>query len=342
MLARSDRLLLIAVPHVPHVGAFFREAATQLGLTTRIRNIEEAYDAPLLWRRVNWWLRGHLPPRWKSFSRSVCAEVEEFRPRWVVTTGMSALTAEYITHIKKTGATTINYSTDDPWNPAMGGDWFLKALPHFDHVFSTRRVVLDDLWRIGCHRASYLPFGYAPEWHFPEPPATAEERTRFAADVMFAGGADRDRVPYMEALIRAGFDVALYGGYWSRHRNLAAHARGHADPSTLRKAVGGAKVAFCLVRRANRDGSAMRSFEIPAIGACMLVEDTAEHRELFGEDGDAVVYFRSQQGAVEKLRWLLANDAERHRLKERALQLITRGRNTYRDRLETMLQRAER
>src|SRR5262249_27682881 len=205
------------------------------------------------------------------------------------------------------------------------------------HVFSPRRANMEDLRRLDCPAVSYVPFAYAPELHFPEPSATAEEQARFAAEVVFSGGADCDRVPYMAALIRAGFKVALFGGYWERYRETKANARGYADPQTLRKAIKGAKVALCLVRRANRDGNAMRTFEVPAIGACMLVEDTEEHQEIFGEEGKAVAYFRDVDDMVEKLRWLLAHNDERQRLAQTAHRLITQGKHTYRDRLMTML-----
>jgi spore maturation protein CgeB len=81
----------------------------------------------------------------------------------------------------------------------------------------------------------------------------------------------------------------------------------------------------------------MRTFEVPAIGACMLIEDTEEHRAIFGEDGKAVIYFRDVNDMIEKLRWLLAHDDERQRLAQTAHHLITQGKHTYRDRLMTML-----
>ena len=40
------------------------------------------------------------------------------------------------------------------------------------------------------------------------------------------------------------------------------------------------------------------------MGGCPMVEDTQEHRELFGEDGTNVEYFRSNEELVEKARLL--------------------------------------
>ena len=99
-------------------------------------------------------------------------------------------------------------------------------------------------------------------------------------------------------------------------------------------------MALCLVRRANRDGLAMRSFEVPAIGACMLVEDTEEHREIFGPADRAVAYFHSVDDMVQRARRLLDDPGQRAHLASEAHRLIVQGRHTYRDRLRSMLERA--
>ena len=65
---------------------------------------------------------------------------------------------------------------------------------------------------------------------------------------------------------------------------------------TIRAASASAKVCLCLVRRANRDGHTMRSFEAAAIGGCILAEDTADHREIFGPEDYAARYFRERIG----------------------------------------------
>jgi spore maturation protein CgeB len=87
----------------------------------------------------------------------------------------------------------------------------------------------------------------------------------------------------------------------------------------------------------------MRSFEIAALGGCMLAEDTAEHREIFGDDGEAVVYFRTPREAAERARLLLADPAERTRLSEAVRErIVSHGAHTYRDRLVTILGAAVR
>ena len=330
-------LLIVGQPREFHIGAHFVRAANTLGIEVLILDMDRAFSAPRVVRFL-WWRWDRRPVHLRRFSQAVVERCRQLRPRWLLTTGLAPVDEQALQAIGRMGIPRLNYLTDDPWNPAHRARWFFRALPHYDHVFSPRRANLDDLRRLGCPQVSYLPFAYDPSLHFPEPPCTPEEKARFGCDVVFAGGADRDRLPYITALIRAGFRVALYGGYWDRYLETRPYARGHADPKTLRKAIGGAKVVLCLVRRANRDGHAMRTFEIPAMRGCMLVEDTEEHREILGEDGEAVVYFRTIPEMVERLRWLLEHEDERERLRQAAYERIARGRNTYKERLKTMLE----
>jgi spore maturation protein CgeB len=332
----SERLLLIGNFESFHVGAHFKNAAHALGLETECLDVARAYSAPALIRKFNWWCRGRRPTRLRSFGAAVVEAGRRFHPDCILTTGLAPLSAAALQALKTLGIRCLNYLTDDPWNPAHRAPWFMEALPHYDHVFSTRRANLDDLRRHGCRHVHYLPFAYAPEIHFREFPAP-EERSKFDADVVFAGGADHDRLPFFEALINAGLEVALYGGYWEKNDVTRPLARGHAHGRTLRNAISGAKIAPCMVRRANRDGHAMRSFEVPAMGGCPLVEDTAEHREIFGGDGQAAVYFSDTTTMIDKAKWLLEHHHLRRQLADSAYTRITGGGNTYGDRMKAIL-----
>src|SRR3984957_2087038 len=188
---------------------------------------------------------------------------------------------------------------------------------------------MNDVRRAGCASVGYVGFGYKPEVHFPEAPATDEERERFACDVMFVGGCDAHRIAYFEALIRAMPDVKLrlYGQYWERARSLRAYARGFAIARDYRLAVGGAKIAVNLVRRANRDDHVMRTFEIPACGGFMLTERSAPHEELFHEDHEAG-FFGSHDELVARVRRYLPRDEDRARIATAGHRKITLGRHT--------------
>lgn len=331
------KVLIIGNRDGTNIAGCFERAAPELRLDVRVVESRLATEAPLWLRRFNWWIRGRRPTWLHRFGRSVVELCRTWRPECVMTMGIAPLAAPVLAELGALGIRRLNYLTDDPWNPAHWAPWFVAALPQYDQVYSTRWANLHDLRRLGCRDVRYLPFAYAPELQYPDPLDSLEEQERFSSDIVFVGSGDRDRLPLILPLFEHGFRVGLYGPFWDRYPQTQGYSRGQADVRTLRKAIAGAKVVLCLVRRANRDGHTMRSFEIPAIGACMLTEDTEEHRELFGEEGRAVVYFSTIPEMITKLRWLLAHPQERQRLADAAHQLVTGGRHTYKDRLSTML-----
>jgi spore maturation protein CgeB len=321
-----------------HVGRHLLRAARDAGIEATLCDTSAAYTGSAVRRAYNWRVRGHRPANIEAFSRQVAATCQEMKPGSMVATGLAPIDAKTLRAMGDMGIRRVNFLTDDPWNRAHFAPWFMEAVTVYDVVFTPRRANVADLRALGCREVTYLPFAYAPDIHFSDPPATASERLNFDSDVVFVGGADGDRIKWMAPLIAAGFRVALYGGYWDRHHQTRGAARGMADAATVRKAIGGAATTLCLVRRANRDGHSMRSFEVPAIGACMLVEDTCEHREIFGEPRQAVDYVTSPDDAAERVARLLADRSERNRLTRSAHSLIASGHHTWSDRLKTMLE----
>jgi hypothetical protein len=339
-MSESDthrRLLIVGNPAEHHVGAHFLAAAPPLGIEARLLNVREAHSRNVWLNRFFHRLCSRRPAYLGRFSRSVAKVCREFRPESVLVTGISAPNAATLRALGKSGVRRINFLTDDPWNPANAAGFFRPALLEYDVVFSPREANMEDLRRHGCRRVEYAPFGYNPALHFPEAPQTAQERHRFACDVAFVGGADRDRFPLARSLLRAGWRVKLYGGYWDRDPELRAFWHGFVHGREFRLAVGGALVNVCIGRKANRDGHAMRSLELPAMRACVVVEDTPEHHTIFGNEAECVLYFKTPEEMVAKTKWLLANPAERERLRHSVHRHIVNGRHTYADRLNAMV-----
>jgi spore maturation protein CgeB len=317
-----------------NLGTAFQKAAHELNLNPILCNTLQAYEAPGWLRRVNWYLRGRYPSQLKAFSQQIVQTCLDHRPHYLLTTGIAPVSQSALKQLATAGIKTINFLTDDPWNRAHYAPWFFKALPHYDIIYSPRKATMEDLTQLGCRRVEYLPFGYDPALFYPESNGTQESDT---PDVLFAGGGDRDRVPYIHALHQANVTIELYGNYWDRYPETRHMSKGLANVQHLRWASQRSKITLCLVRRANRDGHCMRTFEAPAMGACMITEDTLEHREIFGPEGNAVFYFSSAPELVEKTRYLLEHEQERQHLAKAGFLRITQGNNTYRDRLKTIL-----
>jgi len=327
------KILLVGMQGATHIAASFLRA--KVADTTLFVDADKAHGKGVV-QKIFWHFLDRRPIHLRSFGEQIARICLENKPDLVVTTGISPLDAECITKIRRLGISSVNYLTDDPWNPTFRCRWFYKALPHYESIFSVRHANMEDLKNLGCRQVIYLPFGYDADLFFPENP-TDIQKQEHESDVLFVGGADKDRLPYITALLRAGFKVRICGAYWNRFSETRPYAMGLQGPREIRLATACTKVSLCLIRRANRDDNCMRSFEIPAIGACMLAEDTVGHRDVFGEEGQAVLYFKTPEDMLEKTRYLLEHEAERMRLAQAAHTLIQNGKHTYRDRLQTMI-----
>lgn len=326
------KLLIAGVDQSGHVGRFLLNAARERGIDVRVVDTALAMDGPRVLRSLLW-RTARRPLRLGSVSRTAVAIAAEFRPDVMITTGIAPIHADALRRIRAMGTRLVNDSTDDPWSSFNRSAWFMKALCGYDSVFTPRRANLGDFCRLGCRDVRWLPFAYAPEAHFRDDSPAAEYDT----DVAFVGGADADRVPMIASLIRAGHRVGLWGGYWHRFAATRPHARGMADESVLRKVLSNTRCALTLVRRSNRDGHAMRTYEVAAIGAPVLAEDTDEHREILGGEGDTAMFFTNESEMLEKCAWLIAHPQEGAAMGHLLMRRIREGGNTYGNRLDAML-----
>ncbi len=335
------RILLVDTTLYAPVSPLFLDAVRDLGEDYRF--VDEApYLRPLdtsLVHKIGYRLLRRRPlTRW-AFNRTLLTEAIRFRPTCVLAVKGASIMPATLRRIKEaTGAILVNYATDDPFNPANATPDLLRGIPCYDLYACTKSAILDDVRDAGCQHVIHTMVGYKPSIHFPEAPATEEDVRRFRSDVAFIGGADESRRSALRSLLALpGLSLALYGGYWAKDGAFAPHARGFALGRDYRLALGATKIALGLVRQSNRDGHAMRSFEIPACGAFMLAERTDEHLAVFREGVDAA-FFSSPEELRDKTRYYLAHDDERQRIARAGYARITGGRHTYADRLRTILQ----
>lgn len=338
-MADPRRLLLVGPTGGMHLSHCFERAAQDLGLEASIADTRAAAGSLKLLQSLRWRLF-HTPAGLERFSASVLAQAATTGAGVLFGVGLVPLRARELEGLGRLGVRRCIYLTDDPWTRNARSRWLLEALPHYDLVCTPRRVTLSELRALGCAQVRYLPFAYDERQLYPEAPQDDAERERLRADVTFVGGGDVDRVPFVSALARAGLNVHLYGGGWDRFPETRPYHKGIAQPPLVRRSLGAATVAPCLVRRANRDGHVMRTFEVPAVRGCMLAERTYEHLDLLGPEGERVLYFETPEELVAQTRRLVADPALRERLAAACHAHITGGHNTYRDRLRAVLEHA--
>jgi hypothetical protein len=331
------RLAIVGQSGITNVGGSLHRAALSMGLAVRFLDMGEASRAPRLWRALSWRLRDRRPPRMGAFARHVVRALEESPVDLVIGTGMPPLDVAALRRIRSTGARLVNYSTDDPWNPGHRARWFLDALPSYDLIATPRAANLDDFRRAGCHGVHHVRFGYDETLIREREPVALPPR-RWS--VLFVGGGDDDRRRFFGEFRRELPQILLVGSYWERWPETRDLAIGGRAPEEVVWLTRRAPVSLILVRRANRDGHVMRSFEAAAAGGCLVVEDTADHRAMFGADGEGVRYFASPDDAARICRDLVGDEPERRRLARAAQARIAGGGHTYRDRLREMIRLA--
>lgn len=299
-------------------------------MDVRVVETRLAFSSSRLWRAVNWRLLGRRPPNLNHYNRLVCETIEEFRPDVLLTTGVSPVSADTLKFARSVGVATANYPTDDPWNPGHRSNRYFRSVPCYDVIFSPRRANLDDFRLIGARRVEFLPFAYDSVLAHPVNVPFDFNRP----DLLFVGGGDPDRYALLRPVVDAGISLTICGNYWQQDRRLRKVCRGQVGTDELCLLTAAARVCLCLVRRANRDEHVMRSYEIPAIGGCVLAEDTRDHRELYG---DSAAYFRTTDELIARARELIADDARRAKMAAMAHARVVGGANTYADRLQSIL-----
>ena len=326
------KLVIAGIFGEAHVGAHLRHAANKLDLEVIEASQLEASSANPFTRKWHW-LWDHKPDRLDAYSRNLLETCHREEVRIVLATGFAPISAKVLQQLKADGVRVLNFLTDHPWNPTQSSNWFLEALPFYDTVFSPRHSAIDALKKLGL-TVHYLPFAYSEIYHHP-PKSTANSP---AYDLVFIGGGDKERRATLSPLADMKINLGLYGGYWDHYPELRPFYKGFVAGEELRSIVAASRINLCIVRRANQDDHVMRTFEIPAIGGCMLSEDTPAHREFLGTECESALYFKNEIQLKEKVKMLLDDAALRQRIAQQAHQRILSSGNTYTDRLRKMFE----
>jgi hypothetical protein len=212
------------------------------------------------------------------------------------------------------------YSNDNPFSAtAHKSIWrhFVASVPYFDLHYGFREESLEALVSHGAKNVHLLRAYFIPEDDFPLNPSNIDSRYR--CDVVFAGHYEDDgRVESLEAICRAGYKLNLFGGGW----NAALPKLSPDSPlrkiypvspvtgGDYRQAICGAKVALCFLSTLNHDTYTRRSFQIPAMKVPLLSQRTGDLVNMFNENKE-MAFFSNTGELLEKLQYLLKNDAQR-------------------------------
>jgi hypothetical protein len=317
------------------------------------------------WKQASW-IRRQVQRRLQrgsvvaAINQSVLQAAREIRPNLVWADKQEFLRVETIEEIRKTGARLVHF-TPDPyftlsWKRTHLMDEALKA---FDVLVYCKSYERESYQEIGKPLV-YMPLGFCDETHRPLP----SDDPRWHCQVGFLGGWEPRREQLLHAVVNAGIDLRIWGGYWDflrdgkwtprRHIILKQLAGGesfafHRDAMLATAFRGGevygddyaraltsSRIGLGLLRTVCPDQHTTRTFEIPACGSMLLADRTDEHQEFFDE-GTEAEFFSSQDELLDKLKFYCVNDVARRARANAGYQRCVDGKYAYRYRLAAAL-----
>ena len=336
------RVLLICQDTGYNVGWSFRRLLPELGLKVVCVNEEGYFGSRALFHRLFRRMAGAPPLYWR-FNRDIIDAARTFRPDMALFIKSPYVAPKTLRSLKEEfGIFLTNYSLDD-WfslNPKAVSSLMRECIPLWDLMVTTKRYNVPELQTAGARRAVFVRCGYDPLVHHPVRP-TPKEHRRWQSDLLFVGTFERDRAEQLQYLCeRVSPRLRVHGGSWPVKR-LQEPLRTCVTGTELvgrekLLAFGCTKIGLAFLRKVNRDTYTDRSFEIPACGAFMLAERSAEHALLYQEDKE-IACFASPDELADKVRYYLTHEDERQQIAEAGYQRVIAGKHTYKDRLIEIL-----
>lgn len=282
-----------------------------------------------------------LGPIFRKINKDLIKRVEIEKPELVFIYRGNAIFAKTIKEIKKSKALVFGYNNDDPFSakhPFYMWRHFLKAAPHYDHIFVYRQKNLDDYKKIGYRNTSLLRSYYLAEKNFPIKKLLSE---KYKCDVIFVGHWENDgRDEYIKAIIDRGINFKLFGSEWQRSKyyNFFKNKLGeiYSLDQDYNLAINSAKIVLCFLSKLNNDTYTRRNFEIPAAKTFMLSEYSNDLNELFAA-GQQADYFRTKEEMIEKIKFYLQNSKEREKIALAGYQKLLTGGHEVLDRAKEVL-----
>lgn len=235
------------------------------------------------------------------------------------------------------GMLVVGYSPDDMYARHNQSRQFRSHLALYDAFFTTKSYGVEELGSMGCRNVHFIENGYDPATHRPME-VTDEDRARWGGPVGFIGTWESDRAASLHRLASSGIPVRVWGNSWEHcrlsHPLLKIEGRDLMGDAYAR-AINCFDINLAFLRKANRDQQTQRSVEIPACGAFMLAERTAEHQALFAEGVEAG-YFESDAELIEKVRYYTSNPEKRRDVARAGRERCVAGEYSNNARLKTV------
>jgi len=259
-----------------------------------------------------------LTPPVFAFNREILEQANRVRPDVVWIEKGIFVFPRTIRALRRNRSWILVYHNTDDWkatSPLHKVQWrfLLRALPFYDVHITSNLHNVEEFQKAGFPRVHHMELAANPA--VPDPGTIPEaERRELGAPVGFIGHWEPFTERMLLHLVRNSIPVKIYGGGWQR-------AQGRRDLGSVwqsrlvwgeeyARAIVSLDINIGIVSKQNRNHTASRTFQIPALGAFLLHERNEIVRRYFKEGLEAE-FFDSEDELLEKCRYYLEHADKR-------------------------------
>jgi spore maturation protein CgeB len=212
------------------------------------------------------------------------------------------------TALLRSRASKLIHFTPDPAFTFHKSRLFLKSLPNYDFLVTTKSYELEHYYKfIKTDKVLYATQGFDAKLHKPsEHPFSKKE------GFVFIGHYEDQRGEVLEKLLQNDIKITLAGIKWNRfakkhqeNPNLTYLGDGVYGEDYV-KTLQNAKMAWGALSKWVPELHTTRTFEIPACGTALVTERNLETQSFFKDD--EAIFYTNENDLIEKITFFMNND----------------------------------
>ena len=212
------------------------------------------------------------------------------------------------TALMRSRASKLVHFTPDPAFTFHKSKLFLKSLPYYDFLVTTKSYELEHYYKyIKTEKVLYATQGFDAKLHKPSKHPFSKKE-----GFVFIGHYEDQRGEVLEKLLQNDIKITLAGIKWhqfaKKHQNnpnliyLGDGVYGEDYVKTLQNA----KMAWGALSKWVPELHTTRTFEIPACGTALVTERNLETQSFFKDD--EAIFYTNENDLIEKITFFMNND----------------------------------
>ena len=263
------------------------------------------FNTSKIWRTIGF--RYKSGPLITNTNKYIIASLKEetFDLIWI---DKAVFIAPKTTALLRSRASKLVHFTPDPAFTFHKSKLFLKSLPYYDFLVTTKSYELEHYYKyIKTDKVLYATQGFDAKLHkASKHPFSKKE------GFVFIGHYENQRGEVLEKLVQNDIKITLAGIKWNRF------AEKHQDNPNLIylgdgvygedyvKTLQNAKMAWGALSKWVPELHTTRTFEIPACGTALVTERNLETQSFFKDD--EAIFYANENDLIEKITFFMNND----------------------------------